>query len=122
MHAENNIPRELLAAELDHICESLAFRHSHRQQQFLCYLVDCKLAGRLIALREIALGIDCFRRPANTYRATSLIDRILKGTNPADLPFEQATRFHVSINIKTAKSLGITVPASVMARADEVID
>jgi serine/threonine-protein kinase len=67
MHAEDNIPRELLAAELDRICESLAFRHSHRQQQFLRYLIDCKLAGRLIALREIALGIDFFRRPANTY-------------------------------------------------------
>jgi len=55
-------------------------------------------------------------------RAISLIDRIVKGANAADLPFEQPTRFHLSINLKTAKSLGITVPASVIARAGEVIE
>ena len=64
---EDSTTREALTAELGRICESVAFRHSHQHQQFLRYLIDCKLAGRLTALREIALAIDFFRRPASTY-------------------------------------------------------
>jgi len=78
------------------------------------YLQDFVEAGGLMSYGDSLAGF--YRRSA------SLVDKILKGARPADLPFEQPTRFYLAINRKTAKALGLTLPQELLLRADKVIE
>jgi putative ABC transport system substrate-binding protein len=90
-------------------------------------LAELAAKSRLPAVYELkghaeAGGLMAYASTLDMYpRAATYVDKILKGAKPADLPVEQPTRFELVINVKTANVLGLTIPRSVLIRADEGI-
>jgi len=96
----------------------------HRQA-----IVDLAAAHRIPAIYElrgfvetggfVSYGVNV---PEMERRAATYVDKILRGAKPADLPVQQPTEFELVINLKTAKALGLTIPPSLLQRADQVIE
>ena len=109
---------------VDALLVSDATLNFHHHRLIIDFASKKRLAA-VYAFREaveagglMGLGVDIL----DMYRrAAGYVDRILRGARPGDLPIEQPTKFELVINLKTAKALGLTIPPSVLARADEVI-
>ena len=120
--------QDAFAAALDQRAQALLVYPSSVAVAHIQQIVEFALKNRLPAVTFwdgfAKEGVLMFYGPrlADQYRHAGVyIDKILKGAKPADLPVEQPTKFELVINLKTAKALGLTIPKSVLIRADEVI-
>jgi len=95
------------------------------KQQLIALALDAKIPA-IYGTREnpAAGGLMSFGPDlADLYRrAADFVDKILRGAKPADIPIEQPTKFEIVVNLKTAKAMGLDIPESFLARADEVIE
>ena len=126
---EEEYRRVFGSMEQDRAVDALVVSEEPEHVPYRATIVELVAKGRIptiYPLREfVEVGglmaysinlVDIYRRLA------SLIDRILKGANPGDIPFYQPTKFELVINLKTAKALGLEMPAMLLAGADEVIE
>jgi len=121
-------PETLFATIMDHRADAVIFLPGTQMNAARGRFVDLSMKHRLPTMFDnriyadagglMAYGID---RDESYRRAASLVDRVLKGTRPADIPVEQPTKLKFVLNLKTAKAIGVTIPASVLLRADEII-
>ena len=102
--------------------DPLTFSH---QQLIVDFAAKRRIAAMFAAREFVDIGGLMSYGPSYPgmfRRGAYYVDRVLKGTKPADLPIEQPTKFEFVINLKTAKALGLDVPPTLLARADEVIE
>ena len=117
------IARERLHALVVHPAAPLSFG-THREK-IAAFAIKQRLptATALAVMARDGLMMSYgFDAAASYRRSAAYVDRILKGANPAELPVEQAERYELVVNLKTARELGLTIPASILLRADEVIE